>query len=181
MSPRGCLIALAVTAAITVGGFHACAYDFRLDLAPKGLGVWRILYEEGQSWGFGPGGNETGVIVYGLPSGSARKVAEGGAAYLNRLPSNKDRRRGAWRPTPLTEGRWLERTNLGDPRVTGYEPSLEDYLDQYGFGIAIDPAIQRQTDQMLREPGAYYAYDRRGGGLVIVDPERRRVVFAYAG
>ena len=78
MTPRGCLTALAGVAALLVGGQQTMMYLWRMGAVPNGLNAPVVLYAKEKSWGFGPGGNESGVVIYRLTDGSARKVAKGG-------------------------------------------------------------------------------------------------------
>jgi len=58
-------------------------------------------------------------------------------------------------------------------------PRLHNYLNQYGFGIPVDPAIMADIDHALIEAGNHYAYTR--AGVLLVMPKAKRVVFAFAG
>ncbi len=150
----------------------------RYSYVPEGLGVNKILFAAEDSWGFGPGGNETGVIVYELPEGVAEEIRHGGTDYLAKLPprsgSNHDwhGRFERWQSTPITSDRaWFAEKDAS--------PRIANYLNQYGFGIPIDVQIERDIDDVISKQGSYFAYGRIG--MLIVIPEIHRVVFAYAG
>lgn len=182
---RKVLLALFVSVVVLVTGGQAPKYIWHLGFVPAGLNVGLILYTKEDAWGFGPGGNETGVIVYELPEHAADRVAAGGGKYLAEL-SNADGSgsRGHyrnWRTTPIAgEETWLHRDGTGKPWHAGHRPSIADYLNKYGFGIQIDADIPALIDDALWSPGNYYAYGP-GGGLIIVAPNLRRIIYAYAG
>jgi len=158
------------------GGWETIVYKHRLNHLPEGLHVRQILYAKEKSWGSGgPGDNETGVIVYQLPETTAKRVAVGGADYLSSLGHFSP-----WAATPLRGERWLETDGVGDPWPPGHRPGLGAFLDQYGYGIPIRPDVVTLTDRALAAPGSYFA-GAQGGGLIIIIPRARRVVFAYAG
>jgi len=78
----------AVTASLAFGLtilLNSCENVRQLSFAPKGLGVSKILYVAEESSGFGPGGNETGVIVYELPENAATEIEKNGVAYLEKI------------------------------------------------------------------------------------------------
>lgn len=53
-----------------------------LSFVPEALNVTNVLYVSEQSWGFGPGGNETGLLAFQLPASVAQQVKAHGADYL---------------------------------------------------------------------------------------------------
>jgi hypothetical protein len=131
-----------------------------LSLLPSSLQVSKILYVENDSWGFGPGGNETGVVLYELPESAVQPLL------------HDDR----WSATPMAHsGKWFK-TMDGEILPA---PSLDNFLNQYGFGIAVNPVITKSINNALSQPGSYFTYTRTG--MVIVMPSERRVAFVYAG
>lgn len=132
---------------------------------PQQLGVEKILYTETNSWGFGPGGNETGVVLYELPSHVSDKTPSVLAPQLR------------WEKTPLQGHReWIEgegasRTEAG--------PLLNNYLNQYGFSIPVKPEVVSEIDRSVSAPGSWYAYTRNG--VILVMPLISRVAYVYAG
>lgn len=146
-----------------------------LSLIPSDLQVTKILYVQTENFGSGPGGNETGVVLYELPDHVAAKFH--GPDVISSWPLSNVQ---AWKPTPLRDHReWIE----GEVAIaqTGPVPvpRLVNFLNQYGFGISIDPPIMDAIDKAISEPGNYYAYTRTG--VLFVMPTRRRVAFVYAG
>ena len=174
---------LAAALAVIVLGFAGCqavGYLWRQGHVPHGVRAPMIVYATEKTFGLGPGGNETGVIIYRMTEKSARRVARGGAPYLiaHSLPTGRDDRASydGWAPTPaVRDDHWSE-PETGEPAAV----SLEAYLDHYGFRIPVDEDVAAEVDRLMRSPGAYYAYGG-GGSLVIVAPRARRVVLAYAG
>ncbi len=158
----------------------------RLSYVPEGLNVSRIIYANEQSRGFGPGGNEAGIIVYELPDAVATEIEQVGMSYLTRLPSKSQDnhkwqgRYEKWQPTPIVAGRdWVDNATAMGAASTTSTVKVTNYLNKFGFGISIDSNIERTIDAAISQPGSYFAYGRIG--ILIVIPDRRRVVYAYSG
>lgn len=84
----GCLGVLVLLIAGGYGAFKLYEHNFRVAHAPAELEVTGINYAEEEAWGFGPGGNETGVIVYGLSESIAQKIAtRGSPSFTSRVAS----------------------------------------------------------------------------------------------
>jgi hypothetical protein len=153
--------------------------QFRLSHVPEGLNVSTILYANDESWGFGPGGNETGLIVYELPDSTAQEIQNSGIEYFAKLPKKaRDSRdwRGrydTWQSTPIL----LEGSDSATNKTSSYE--IANYLNRYGFGISIDSQIEQEINKAISKPGSFAAYGRTG--ILIVVPSIRRVVYAYRG
>lgn len=136
-----------------------------LSRLPPGLGVEKVLYTENESWGFGPGGNESGVVLYELPS----HVSDANPSVL--APELH------WEKTPLQghrewfEGEGASRTEAG--------PLLNNYLNQYGFGIPVKPEVMSEINRSVSAPGSWYAYTRNG--VILLMPLTNRVAYVYAG
>jgi hypothetical protein len=127
--------------------------------------VSTILYDKQEADGFGPGANETGVIVYELPEKIATDIQKIGIDYLNKLPSTQeDRQIGKlkWKSTPIWD--W---------------DGLSEYLTYYGHRVDIDSRLETEIDRAMSTPGNYFAKKRIG--VLIVIPKTSRVVFAYRG
>ena len=145
---------------------------------PADLKVFSIDYMAYESWGFGgPGDNETGLILYEMPLETANAMRLAGKAFLLD-PENIALRKGRqlsfveWRETPVkTHGR--------QPLLPGRQFTIAGYLNRYGFGIEIDPAVEETIDRIASSPDSYYSFGRVG--LVIVAPAERKVIFTYAG
>lgn len=146
---------------------------FYLNHVPQEMGVSKILYQTTESWGFGPGGNETGIIVYELPESSAKTIKNTGIDYFSILsledtPRNEYIRQcSEWSETPMkndANSSWI----------------LGDFLDQYGFGIAVDSGIEKKVNSAVSKSGSYFT-NCQGSIILIVIPEINKVVMVYAG
>jgi hypothetical protein len=146
-----------------------------LSIAPAQFHITQILYNKTQSWGIGPGGHATGVVVYELPVAIAQQLSGDAAAVLNAPNALYD-----WKPTPLHGySEWTH--TAGAPPQSGPQPAprLDNYLNQYGFGISIEPHTANAIDQAISTAGNFYAHTRTG--MLLVMPAQRRLVLMYAG
>lgn len=164
-------------------GFKSYVYSYHLSFVPEGMKVWKILYSKEKVWGFGPGGNETGVIVYELPSDVVDEVQKNALNYFSTLPSKQNSRnwRGnyrAWNLTPIEED-WVKGIKKQESIITPYTTGIANYLDKYGFGISIDADVEKSINYAILTPGNYYAYGRIG--MIIVVPSIHRVFYIYRG
>ena len=173
---------LSLIVGIPWAGWQLFAYRHHLSLVPGEMGVWRVLDVSEESWGFGPGGNETGLLTYALPDETRRRIEVEGVRYFEALPNRGGRdwrgRYEHWSQTPIDIGeQWGSSSDEG---IKGWvSPGIGDYLDRYGFGIRIDPKIERSVNEALFSPGSFYAYGRIG--IIIVAPAQGRVYYAYNG
>jgi hypothetical protein len=180
------LYSFVLIALISFAWFKFSEWKYHLSVVPDALNVSTILYSNEESWGFGPGGNETGIIVYELPDGIAREIQKAGIEYFAKLPQKTENGRNwhlvyrKWQNTPMQ----LD-LNWADPEIDGKTIStpptqkIENYLNVYGFGIPIDSSIKDEINKAISEPGSYFAYGRIG--VLIVVPNARRVIYAYNG
>jgi hypothetical protein len=164
-------------------GFQACTYNHHLKLIPSDMGVWRVTYSLEKVWGFGPGGNETGLIVYDLPKDVAQTIKEQGLDYLSKLPSKKTGRdwRGIykeWHSTPIPKSKEVWYQVPVSDKVRD-KPYLDNYLDRYGFGINVDKSIEDEINNVISSSGSYFSYGRTG--VIIVAPDIEKVFYAYSG
>lgn len=168
-------------------GFKFWEYKFALNFVPEEFAAYKILYRKEEVWGFGPGGNETGIHVYELPEGTLKNIQELGMEYFRNLPSNTRKGRDwrghyqDWSETPIKVTRhWTDYMSLGDDADYSKEiPSIHHYMNAYGFGLEIDPEIKKLVDDAITHPGSYYAYGRIG--VIIIIPEQKRIIYAYNG
>lgn len=168
---------------VLIIGFKSYVYSYHLSFIPEGMRVWKVLYSKEEVWGFGPGGNETGVIVYELPSDVADEVEKNTLDYFSTLPSLQNSRnwRGiyrTWNLTPIEED-WVKDIKKQESTVTPYTTGIANYLDKYGFGIRIDAEVEKSINYAILASGNYYAYGRIG--MIIVAPSIRRVFYVYNG
>lgn len=179
-APRTMVLISVATFLTVSAGWKYWERSFHLSHVPDALQVSRILYANEESWGFGPGGNEAGILVYALPEDVAKTIEAAGLPYFANLPPNRQRRsrdwRGSfndWKATPVERGPHWE----PDPESDRYE--IYQYVCKYGFCIDIDENIRRQAAAAVNSPGSYYAYGRIG--MIVVSPGTRRVIFMYNG
>lgn len=159
----------------------SCESAHQLSFPPNGLGVSKVLYATEESWGFGPGGNETGVIVYELPESAAGEIEKNGIAYLEKLSQHRTSSANNdwhgvyrhWMPTPIL----LEGSDNNTNKTLSYD--IDEYLNRYGFGININPQVRREINDAISNSGSFAAYGRIG--LVIIIPKSRKVIYAYNG
>ncbi len=150
-----------------------------LKTLPDALEVKTILYQNEESWGFGPGGNEAGIRFYPLSENVSQKVREGGIKYFEQLPPNKDQQSRGWRghyeqwdETPIRGDHWKINPGTGLLNVT-------DYICAYGFCIDIPSDRLRQANEIVSKPGSFYARGRIG--VIVVSPAQKLVLYFYNG
>ena len=154
----------------------------QLSHVPDTFNIFQVTYSQEKLYGLGPGGNETGLIVYKLPEDIAVEINQQGIDYLKEIMSKSGNTPGGkygygkWEETPLCFPK-------PDPKVDGEDciPNLSRYLNRYGFGIIIKSEIKQQINEAISKKGSYFSYRHRGRGLLIVIPSKKRLVYAYSG
>jgi hypothetical protein len=175
---------IATVVGLAFGAFiflKSCEYDRQLSFAPKGLGVSKVLYATEGAWGFGPGGNETGIIVYELSESAVGGIEQDGLTYLEKLPQSHNISGSRdwhgiyahWMPTPMR----LEGSDNNANRTLSYD--IDEYLNRYGFGINLGPQVRQEINDAISQVGSFAAYGRIG--LVVVMPKTRKVIYAHNG
>jgi len=150
-----------------------------LDIVPYGLNVSKVIYVNEESWGIGPGGNETGIIVYELTDEVANEIQKVGAAKFSKDTGGFSDFEN-WEQTPiLLTDAWQGSRSGGEPEQNIQFTKIANYLERWGFSVSIEPKIESEIDYAITEAGSYYAYDRNG--IIIVIPNYKKVVYAYAG
>ncbi len=159
--------------------YNAFKERYYLSIMPYKLNVKKTLYVNEESWGFGPGGNETGIIVYELADEVVNEIQKVGTTnffesnvgfgdYIN------------WQQTPVKLSDAWEGSRIGGEAVLNIQSTkIGNYLDRYAFSIYVDPKIESEIDSAISKSGSYYAYGRTG--IIIVIPSNKKVVYAYAG
>jgi hypothetical protein len=171
----GCFIVAVCLIAASVFVWQRWERQHWLSAAPAQFHITQILYSQTQSWGIGPGGHETGLVVYELPAAIAQQLSGDAAAVLNTPNSQYD-----WKPTPIRgNSEWT--STAGAPPQSSPEtaPRLDNYLNQYGFGISIDPQTADAIDKAISTPGNFYSNTRTG--MLLLMPAQRRLALMYAG
>lgn len=148
-----------------------------LSVLPYELNASKTLYVNQESWGFGPGGNETGLIVYELTNEVVNEIQRTGATKF--FDKGFDGYRN-WQQTPIElTDEWEGSRSGGEPELNIQTTKIENYLDRWGFGIDINSKIESEINDAISKPENFYAYGRTG--IIIVIPSTRKAVYAYAG
>lgn len=172
--------------AVFVVSFKVLERDSRLNLVPASLQVSKIIFGNEESWGFGPGGNETRVIVYELPIDVAEDIQRMGLDFFNQILPNAQRsgnwqgRHQKWKETPILSPAWLEQwDNSPSDRATTSSAKIENYLYRYGFGIYLEPSLSHEINSAISKSGSFFSASRTA--IIIVMPEARLVAYTYSG
>ncbi len=156
----------------------------RLRFIPPSWGVSAILYAQEKAWGMGPGGNESGLIIYQLPSEFSAQLTSIGPQFLItrteavQSPGGSKIRSSyhSWRETPIANEPWLCGTE------TCPEPgklSITNYLGRYGHGIALPNQLTDEINLVISTPGTFYAIN--AVGALLVSPKNGKAYFVYSG
>jgi hypothetical protein len=167
---RGLAAATLVLALTGAGwlGWQEVLRRHHLALLPPALSVTDRLAAYETAAGWGPGGNESGLILYRMPDALAALLAAGEPPAAGAL---------AWQATPfLAEG--SSDGALG-PCAGDDCRSIDRFLWRYGHGVELPQDVEEMVDQALRTPGNRVGVTR--SGLVLLIPGEKRVVYAYAG
>lgn len=161
-------------------------YRFYLSQLPKELGVWHITHLTTATYGFGPGGESRGFVLFALPQSTADEILELGTGWFEQLaPFDRSFDRLEWATTPFSpeEVHWTTQkgcdlsdwwTEAGAGHVC---PGIAAFVRGFGFLYDLDPDVTAFVDQSVFSEGAYVLEGR--SRLILVDPKRRYVVYAY--
>jgi hypothetical protein len=173
---RKAAIVLLLLPVLAFGGCNLAERVYALKALPSGTGAWFVTYADNRTYGFGPGGNETGFNVVLLSESGARRVAEGGVAWLNGLSGGRIQPDWAETPVPRNET-WMGRKNSAAGAYP--DPTVLAVLNRYGFGFDLAARHQTALDAALNAPGSFYAGGR--GVMVVIVPKTLRAYVFYAG
>ena len=162
-------------------GYAALSNAFYHSRMPEHAGVGRILYKHVKTFGFGPGGNETGLVVFRMSASAARRLQADPDAFLQKVSESG---RGSchrftnWTETPFVppEHRWGEASRGAQP---GSPATIEEITNQFGFGIRFKARYVRMLNESFAEPGSYLGSG--GCGRVVLMPERRAAAYIIVG
>lgn len=186
---RGLIVVLGV--GFVVAPYMAFKFEERrwiLAHVPQPLDVAEIEFrvEELYGTGFMPGDNETGFVVYRLTDASALWARDQG----RRLGEALEGTEGTWLVTPVDDrsteqavSQWHPYDNppvRGAERIARDPPNVSEFLGKYGFEISIDARFEREANEAIQSGGSLYHYGP-GGSVTIVDPNKGKVYFFYAG
>jgi len=166
LAAAGLVLALAAAGWL---GWQEVGRRHHLALLPPALGVTERLVAFETAAGWGPGGNETGLIVYRMPDALAAALAAGGDPGA---ATGVD-----WQATPfMAEG--PSDGALG-PCEGDACARIERFLWRLGHGVDLPRDVEEMVDRALIAPGNRVGVTR--SGLVLLIPGEKRVVYAYAG
>lgn len=173
------LLIIGFLVAAPVAAYKNFERRFYLSHVPDALAVSTITYELQESWGFGPGGNEAGILVYPLSDQLSRQVEQGGVKFLQNMPRNQNQETRGWQGNYET---WLE-TPAANPQwkpdaKTG-RLNVMDYICVYGFCIDVAPEVVAEANEIVNSAGSYYAQGRIG--IIVVSPKKKKVLYFYNG
>jgi len=171
----------AIAAGIAVMWSNSSEKARHLRMVPAGLGISQVIYAREESWGFGPGGNETGLIVFELPVEVASNLERQGIRFLDQyMPDEVAVRRSSsshipfrWKGTPVP----VEGSDDDANSTLSYD--IGKYLNRYGFGLSIDKEVARDINHALSSQGNFV--DDDGRRLIILMPKAAELVVAYRG
>jgi len=173
----------AITLLLGAGYFASDLADTEItrDLVPDFLHVSKIFYSKSEKQGFGPGGELTEFLVFKLPDEVAKEIQQSGINYFSNHHQQNANTRSYNRPYID----WTATPALlckPDDRDYKCEPNVSAYLWRRGWaGVDVDQALEGEINAALAAPGSYFAESRGGGGILIVIPGQRRVVYMYSG
>ncbi|WP_166416120.1 hypothetical protein [Cochlodiniinecator piscidefendens] len=182
-------IALAIGCAVLA--WKVAIYQHHLRFVPDEMNVWWVRYVAEERWGFGPGGNETGIIVFDMPEATFAALQNEGMDWLEALPvSDEPSWQGQyqeWQSTPVSSSEpWADASRCGAGDSDFYSithhpicPSIASYMANFGFWISFDEEVENLANDALFSSGAFYAYDRVG--MLIVIPAKQRLIYVYNG
>ena len=148
----------------------------RLRLVPKELQISTIIFANEESWGFGPGAAETGLIVYELPDNIATAIQKKGMSYFTKIEQQANNGYGEcswcgiyepWSQTPIKE-----RDTLQPKKIT-------DFLNNFDGSFSTDSEIDAELNDAISKSGSYFAHGR--SSTLIIMPNIKKVAFVYAG
>lgn len=171
------VILAAFTASIAIAWSNLSEKSRHLRMVPTGLAVSRVVYAREESWGFGPGGNETGVIMFELPLGVAHNIQQQGITFLDQYVSAQVVvRRGSSSQIPFNwKATSVHVEGADDDGNSTLTYDIGKYLNRYGFGLLIDKDVARSINDALYNYGNFV--DDDGRRLVIIMPKDGKLVF----
>lgn len=176
---------LTVLSLFSAAGWYLVNRSRHLSFVPPAMGVRTVLYVEEEAWGFGPGGNETGIIVYRMPASTRERILSEGIEWLNGLPGGGHRWRGVyrdWHSTPFdpdVDGAFDIWTMEKRDESCGHGGGIAAYMFAYGFCIPFDPHYESLANEALSSSGGFYAFGRIG--MLLLIPSQDLIIYAYNG
>jgi hypothetical protein len=141
-----------------------------LAFLPPELGVTSRMAAYEVAWGWGPGANESGLIIYRMPEALAAALEDG------RVPATGGE---PWMPTPFAPGGPSDPNDAKGGCEGDACAQIEQFLGPYGIFLKLPQDVEEMVDQALTQPGSWVRSARFG--VVLLIPGEKRVVYAYAG
>ncbi|MEL6827029.1 MAG: hypothetical protein AAFN91_12335 [Pseudomonadota bacterium] len=154
--------------------------NFYHNRVPAQAGIGSITYLNSKTWGFGPGGNETAVVVFKLKQKTTNSLESSPIQFLDSLPRNdrrgyRCRNYSGWTETPFL----ARETDRMVGTVAGKPITLDAMLNRYGFKIRVPNRISSMIDDAFASEGSYYGGSRCG--FFIFVPQKKRGAYIFVG
>ena len=178
------LALLVLTIAVVGFSVKSCERRWQMGHVPVALNISKIIYSKEESWRFGPGGNESAVVVCKLPEEMITTVRRQGIIFvsatnsqINDGPDSYRRVYSNWKTTPVdTNSVWgCEPVECSLPRKI----NVENFLGRYGFGVKLPSQILTEINKVMSTPGSYYGTGRIG--TLIIAPDFGKAYFVFSG
>lgn len=181
---RAVLRALLPAAGIIIllgwASFALFSAHFYRNQMPEHVGIGRVVYNNVKTFGFGPGGNETGLIIFTMSDRAAKALETDPERFLASASVPRAERCGSfgeWAITPYTPER-DSGAAVVPARLDG-PATIEEILNRYGFGIRLPPAHSHMLNEALAKRGSYLAESKCG--RVFLMPAERRAALIIVG
>jgi hypothetical protein len=160
--------------------FKFFEHRFIMSLLPQGIATHNILYSQTSNFGFGPGGNETGIHIYRLSPSLKKDLENSGISALESFKRSKKHKHKVtftWHETPILPSRhWVNYMSAkSEADYDKMKVTIENRLNAYGFGIKIDTYWKNIINEAINKKGSYHSYNS------IIIPAHNIVVYYYAG
>ena len=171
----GCLLVLVTVLAVPWFCWELYSYRYYQGWLPQGVDAPIVQYKKVATPGFGPGGQDTGLLVMHMTDQSANLLEREGLVFLQNSRSSRANDYYGWAGTPVVP-MW---SGHGE-HSCGREPGIAAYVDYGDFRCHLKASVVAEINRIISSPGAYYA---RGSGsrVIIVAPQHRKVIIAFNG
>lgn len=149
-------------------------------LVPAKFNVSDVLFSKEEIGGFGPGGNEQGLIIYKLPDDVASKITSQGINFFDNISIAKHSNIQSdsyekWDKTPIIDdSNWLD--NDSNLEAKPNKASVKNFFAN-GGPIEIELKIEEEVNSIIMEEDNFYSRGRIG--TLIVAPAKRKIIYIY--
>lgn len=142
-----------------------------LTIAPKGLGISKVIYGYNTFSGIGgPSDWSMGVNIYQLPYKLEKNIKNRGIDFLNELQLGYIEK---WHKTPVINTD-SNMASISFSSILGDSTELERELKIIG-----NPSEKEEKiNKIMQETGNYYGF-KKNGGIIIVSPKEKWIIFYY--